>query len=53
MCCVYLYLLQKDTCTVAISIECPISCEKLEEIATVQVTFCNKYVNKTRLPGAI
>ena len=32
MCGVYIYLLQKDTHTAAISFECLIFCEKLEDI---------------------
>ena len=35
MCCVHLHLLQKDTRTVAISVECLISCEKLGDIQMI------------------
>ena len=45
-CYVYLYLLQKDTQTVAISVECLISCEKLEDIQTIlQLSECLSATN--------
>ena len=46
MCCVYLYLLQEDTRTVAISIECLISCEKLGDIQMIlQLSECLSATN--------
>ena len=35
MCCVYLYLLQKDTRIVAKSVECLICCENLGDIKMI------------------
>ena len=58
--CVYLYLLQKDTRTAAISVECQISCEKLGDIQMkLQLSECLSATNicekkkKKCFPGVI
>ena len=57
MCGVYKYLLEKDTSTVAISFECLIFCEKLEDIKwynNCPSAFLQQiYVNKTRFQYVI
>ena len=40
MCGVYIYLLQKDSSTVAVSFECLIFCETLEDIMILHLSEC-------------